>query len=167
MSPYAETVRVEVDVEDCGAVYLLDGDGSDPGDVEQEVPLVRVGKAMAELAIMYQGGDGIPIKVTVADHDPGADLDGYEEIVEIDYLAPIGRVFLIGWGTDWDDEGVRRLPPLPSGPGVYRLRHHVGNTLAEPPDDDHHYLQIWPAEPSPPVIVKEGEWIAHEKADVT
>lgn len=73
-----ETVRLEVDVEDCGAVGLMDWDGDDLGDVVGSVALVTVWKAMAELAILYQHGEGIPFTVTVADHDPGADLDGYE-----------------------------------------------------------------------------------------
>jgi hypothetical protein len=58
---------------------------------------------------------------------------------------------------------MRRLPPLPAGPGLHRLRYHVCSTLEKRPDfaGNHHYLQIWPAQPSPPVVVKQGEWIAH------
>ncbi|TDD46146.1 hypothetical protein E1286_21895 [Nonomuraea terrae] len=163
MSPYAETVRAEVDVEDCSTVLLTDWDGDDAGDVVWSVALVTVRKAMAELSIVYQHGDGIPFTVTIADHDPGADLDGYEEIVEIDFLSATGEVSLIGWCMDWDDTAVRRLPPLPAGPGLHRLRYHVRSTLEERPDiaGNHHYLQIWPAQPSPPVVVKQGEWIAY------
>ncbi|MER6002013.1 hypothetical protein ABT120_25810 [Nonomuraea angiospora] len=171
MSPYAETVQVEVDVEDCSTVFLMNGDwdGDDAGDVERSVALVTVRKAMAELAISYQHGDGIPLTVTVADHDPGADLDGYEEIVEIDFMSTTGELFLIGWCMDWDDAAMRRLPPLPAGPGTHRLRYHVWSTLTERPDfdGDHHYLQIWPAQPSPPVVLKQGEWIAHWDGNVT
>ncbi|SDM33638.1 hypothetical protein SAMN05421874_1564 [Nonomuraea maritima] len=161
-----ETVRLEVDVEDCGAVRLMDGDGDAVGDVVGSVALVTVWKVMAELAIMYQHGRGIPFTVTVADHDPGADLDGYEEIVEIDFTSTTGEVSLLGWCMDWDDTELRRLPALPAGPGLYRLRYHVRSTIEEHlyTDGNHHYLQIWPAQPSPPVVVKEGEWIAHENA---
>ncbi|MEO3801996.1 hypothetical protein [Nonomuraea sp. B1E8] len=171
MSAHAETVRAEVDVEDCSTVFLMDGDwdGDDVCDVEQSVALITVRKAVAELSIFYQHGDGIPFTVTIADHDPGADLDGYEEIVEIDFISSTGEVLLIGWCMDWDDSAVRRLPPLPAGPGLHRLRYHVWSTLMERPDFDgnHHYLQIWPAQPSPPVVVKQGEWIAHDNDAVT
>ncbi|MEU9837410.1 hypothetical protein AB0D67_38245 [Streptosporangium sp. NPDC048047] len=163
MSSYAETVRVEVDVEDCSTVLLTDWDGDDAGDVVWSVALVTVWKAMAELSIVYQHGKGIPFTVTIADHDPGADLDGYEEIVEIDFTSATGEVSLIGWCMDWDDTAMRRLPPLPAGPGIHRLRYHVCSTLEEQPDFDgnQHYLQIWPTQPSPPVVVKRGKWIAH------
>src|SRR5262245_14751246 len=114
MSHYAATVRVEVDVEDCGTVLLFDGDTVEESDVEQSIVLVKARGAMVELAIIEQGGDDIPITVTVADHDPGPDLDGYEEIVEIDFMAPTGELSLIGWCMDWDDAAVRRLPPLPA-----------------------------------------------------
>ncbi|WP_344317153.1 hypothetical protein [Acrocarpospora pleiomorpha] len=169
MNPYAETVQVEVDVEDCSTVFLIDGDGDEAGEVEQSVALVQVRQAVAELSIIYQGADGLPFTVTVADHDPGADLDGYEEIVEIDFMSPTGEVLLIGWRMDWDDAAVRRLPPLPAGPGVHRLRYHIWSTLMERPDFDgnHHYLQIWPAQPSAPIVVKPGAWTAHWNDAVT
>src|SRR5262249_17564171 len=120
MSPDAETVRVEVDVEDCGIVGLFDGGCDDGGDPGQSVALVKGWKAMADLVVAHQHANGLPFTVTVADHDPGADLDGYEEIVEIDFTSPTGEVHLIGWRMDWDDAAVRRLPRLPAGPGVYR-----------------------------------------------
>jgi hypothetical protein len=38
--------------------------------------------------------------VSIADRDPGADLDGYEDIVEADFDSPSGKAFLIGWCMD-------------------------------------------------------------------
>ncbi|MEV0201100.1 hypothetical protein [Nonomuraea sp. NPDC050691] len=48
------------------------------------------------------------------------------------------------------------LPPLPAGPGTYRIRYHVKGMDMEGTLDavDDHYLQIWPAPLEDPVTVK-------------
>lgn len=101
----------------------------------------------------------VAFAVTITDRDPGPALDRYEDIVEIDFAAPTGAVFLLECGTLRAHE----LPALPAGPGVYRLRYHAldmdaGRKLDTNLDLDHsvdeYLLQIWPAVPTPPTSLR-------------
>ena len=153
------TKRMDVEVEDCGQVYLLDRGDYEATDRPDDPPthsvgLIKVeGRGVAILDIATQWGM-IPFTVTVADRDPGADLDGYEDIVEISFESPSGEVFLVGWLMDWDDEKAHNLSPLLSGPGTYRLRYHVRGMDEERCAVDDHYLQIWPAPQRDPAVLK-------------
>ncbi|MFI6910512.1 hypothetical protein ACIBKY_55360 [Nonomuraea sp. NPDC050394] len=144
------TIRVDVEVEDCGQVYLMDRGDFETTDLPADARIHSAGRVRLEqrgllsLNIATQWGE-IPFTVTVADRDPGADLDGYEEIVEIGYESPSGEVFLVGWIMDWYDEKAHNLSSLLSGPGVYRLRYHIRGIGEERCAVDDHYLQIWPA----------------------
>ena len=72
---------------------------------------------------MYQHGDGIPFTVTIADHDPGADLNRYEEIAEIDFLSATGEVSLIGWCMgEWRVTGLHHSYPKETKPVVAPLQ---------------------------------------------
>jgi hypothetical protein len=62
----------------------------------------------------------VSLTVTAADQDPGADLESYEDIVEISFESPSGLVSLYEWGR-----GVHGIPPLSAGPGTYRFRYHA------------------------------------------
>jgi len=90
--------------------------------------------------------------VAVADRDPGADLDGYEDIVEISYESPSGRVSLEEWGGG----KAHPLPLLSDGPGIYRLRYHITGmdeeNWVEP--GNYYFLQIWPESPHSPAVIK-------------
>lgn len=92
--------------------------------------------------------------MTVADRDPGADLAGYEDIVEISFGCMSGRMEMTGFS--FDEHVMHPLPPLPAGPGTYRIRYHVKGMDTEGTDDavDDHCLQIWPAPLEDPVVVK-------------
>jgi hypothetical protein len=94
--------------------------------------------------------------VTVHDHDPGPDLDGYEDVVEISWESRDGTAALVAWaGEAWRD-----LSPLPAGPGMYRLRYHArGMDEGKAADTsdvpiDEYLLQIWPAPAAPEVTLK-------------
>ncbi|MGV9309622.1 hypothetical protein [Nonomuraea sp. NPDC003727] len=119
------TKRMDVEVEDCGQVYLLDRGDYEAADRPDDSPthsigLIKVkGRGVASLNIATQWGV-IPFTVTVADRGPGADFDGYEDIAEISYESPSSEVFLVGWLMDWDDEKAHSLSTLLSGPGTYR-----------------------------------------------
>ncbi|MEV0975157.1 hypothetical protein [Microtetraspora glauca] len=158
-SSVVHTKRMDVEVEDCGQVYLLDrGDyeaaDRPDGSPTHSVGLIKVeGRGVATLDIATQWGV-IPFTVTVADRDPGSDLDGYEDIVEISFESPSGEVFLVGWLMDWDDEKAHSLSPLLSGPGTYRLRYHVRGMDEERCSVDDHYLQIWPAPQHDSAVLK-------------
>lgn len=97
----------------------------------------------------------VGVAVAVADHDPGADLTAYEDVVEISYESPTGAV----WLEDWDGQR-HPLPPLAPGPGWYRLRYHArgmdaaqqADTSEEPIDE--YLLQIWPQSYQEPAVVK-------------
>ncbi|GAB1822844.1 hypothetical protein HerbRD11066_60080 [Herbidospora sp. RD11066] len=148
-----QTLRFELHVEDCGQVHLLEYDLGDTSNGEQNVAYVEVRSGIADFWISTQWGD-IPFTVTVADRDPGADLDGYDDVVEIDYCSASGRLVMGGWALDWSDDDARQLPPLPGGPGTYRLRYHVRGIDEERCGIDDHYLQIWPSEPAEPAVLK-------------
>jgi hypothetical protein len=150
---------MHVEVEDCGQVYLMDrGDYKAAGGPSvsraQTAGLVKLEeRGLASLNIATQWGE-IPFTVTVADRDPGADLDGYGDIVEISFEAPSGQVFLVGWLMDWYDEKAHDLSPLLSGPGTYRLRYHIRGIDEERCWVDDHYLQIWSAPLHAPSVLK-------------
>jgi hypothetical protein len=153
------TMRMDVEVEDCGQVYLLDQGDYGAADRQDDSPAHSIGliemeeRGIASLNIATQWGV-IPFTVTIADRDPGADLDSYEDIVEISFESPSGEVFLVGWLMDWDDEKAHNLSSLLSGPGTYRLRYHLRGMDEERCWVDDHYLQIWPAPQHDSAVLK-------------
>ncbi|MGW4470610.1 hypothetical protein ACWENQ_13135 [Nonomuraea sp. NPDC004354] len=158
-SSVVRTRRMDVEVEDCGQVYLMDRgdykatDGSNDSRAHSIGLMKLEERGLVSLNIATQWGE-IPFTVTAADRDPGADLDGYEDIVEISFEAPSGEVFLVGWLMDWDDEKAHDLSLLLSGPGTYRLRYHIRGIEEERCWVDDHYLQIWPAPLHDPAVLK-------------
>lgn len=143
------TVSVELDV-DYSQAYLVDEKCERPFDVDRPsgVGVILAGKGTAQLIFGIQYGT-VPLTVAVADVDPGADLDGYEDIVEIAFDAPSGRLTL----EEWNEGTSHPVPPLTAGPGAYRLRYHVlgmDDEMAE----EHYFLQIWPEAYREPVVVK-------------
>ncbi|WP_156045321.1 hypothetical protein [Herbidospora cretacea] len=147
-----QTVQLELDVEDCGMVHLLEQDGGESPTPARRFGDIEIREGLVDLLISTQWGDGIPFTVTVADRDPG--IGDYEDITEIDYFSPSGRLLMAGFSFDWNEEKAPALPPLPAGPGNYRLRYHVRGADWESCLEGDHYLQIWPAEPAEPKVVK-------------
>ncbi|MEN3535743.1 hypothetical protein AAH991_11565 [Microbispora sp. ZYX-F-249] len=151
---HQRTVRLQVEVEDCGTAYLADGESIE--DVEtpaHSAGIIEVEKSCVTLRITHQWGPA-DFTVTVADRDPGADREGYEDIVEVSYVSGSGRLELTGFS--FDEHVMHPLPALPAGPGAYRIRYHVKGLDSEGTQDaaDDHYLQIWPAPIGDPVVVK-------------
>lgn len=148
------TVRLTVEVADCGIAGLvdkeLDGYAETPA---QSVGIIKVEKGWVTLHITHQCGPA-DFTVTIADRDPGADLAGYEDIVEIGYVSMSGRMEMAGF--TFDEPVMVPLPPLLAGPGTYRIRYHVKGMDVEGTEDaaDDHYLQIWPSFLGDPVVVK-------------
>ncbi|MEV0233474.1 hypothetical protein [Nonomuraea sp. NPDC050786] len=123
---------------------------------EHPVGILRVKDDKALLVTGLHTGI-VGLSVTVADSDPGADTDGYEDIVEISFRSEIGRL----WLCEWAGERVHDLPELPSGPGWYRLRYHAANMdegaeVNSSMDEviDRYLLQIWPHDASTPRVIK-------------
>ncbi|TMR88662.1 hypothetical protein [Nonomuraea basaltis] len=147
--------------------YLADGYDEFPvvedrpdNHPEHPVGIIRVavddGKALL-ITGLHTGPVGF--SVTVADEDPGADTDEYEDIVEISFLAKSEWLRI----AEWSGEGDHGLPKLPSGPGWYRLRYHavnmdegakVNSLTSRHAVVDRYLLQIWPQPESPPRAVK-------------
>ncbi|GIH28166.1 hypothetical protein Aph01nite_64760 [Acrocarpospora phusangensis] len=153
-TPVVQIKQMDVEV-DYSQAYLVD-EGCDAYGQFDDVPshpvgIIRVEKGSALLIVGPQWGT-VEFTVAVADRDPGADLDGYEDIVEIGYESPSGRLSLQEWGGG----RTHPLPPLPAGPGTYRLRYHIRGmdeeNWVEP--GDHYFLQIWPEPPRYPAVLK-------------
>lgn len=139
-----------------GQAYLVDDTDDNNGYAsfaddhpDHPVGIIRVEDGAALLLTGTHTGT-LGFSATVADHDPGADTDGYEDIVEISFRSEAGRVSLCEWGG----EGVHELPGLPSGPGWYRLRYHAVNMDEDSGAEDRYLLQIWPQPESIPRVVK-------------
>lgn len=124
---------------------------------EYPVGIIRVSNGMACLITGLHSGP-VSFSATVADEDPGPDLDGYEDIVEISLHSESDHLRINEWGGD-----SHLIPQLPAGPGWYRLRFHAVNmdeaakvdSLA--PEDavvDRYLLQIWPQPDSSPLVLK-------------
>ncbi|WP_062434446.1 hypothetical protein [Herbidospora daliensis] len=113
-----------------------------------EVGIITTVAGGARLTLGIQWGQ-VPFRVVVADRDPGAELDRYEDAVEIAFEALSGRLTLEEWGGN----GSHPLPPLPAGGGFYRLRYHVLG-MDEEAEEDHYLLQIWPEPYRDAVVVK-------------
>ncbi|MFD1935117.1 hypothetical protein ACFSKW_26945 [Nonomuraea mangrovi] len=145
-----------------GQAYLIDDidDAEGPADLtddhpEHPVGIIRVGDDYAFLVTGTHTGT-VSFSIAVAASEPAADLDGYEDVVEVSFESEGGSVSLHEWGGG----NVHEIPELPAGPGWYRLRYHAagmdhgheGNE--DGPAPDRYLLQIWPAGESDPVVVK-------------
>jgi hypothetical protein len=154
---YHQTYLVD---EGCSAGRIYDAPSSHP------VGIIQLGEGTALLTVGLQWGT-MGFTVAVANGDPGADFDGYEDIVEISYESPSGRVFLEEWGGG----KAHALPPLPAGPGTYRLRYHARGMDEESQDeiDERYLLQIWPQPRCDPAVLKSTSqlfeyWLSSERS---
>ncbi|WP_433352936.1 hypothetical protein ACQP25_06690 [Microtetraspora malaysiensis] len=153
-TPVVQVKQMDVKV-DYHQAYLVE-EGYSVGSFDDvpspPVGIIRVAEGSAWLTVGLQWGT-VGFTVAVADRDPGADVDGYEDIVEISYESPSGRLSLEEWGG-WR---AHTLPPLPAGPGTYRLRYHArGMDEEDSLDavDEHYLLQIWAEPPRDPAVLK-------------
>ena len=141
-----------------GQIYLLDGASEPPAfDLLATASVGLIGSEPGA-ALMVTGlhTGTVGFTVTVNDHPPQPDLDAYADVVEISFESRDGTASLVGWAGEYS----RDLPPLPAGPGTYRLRYHArGMDAAATAQNsdvpiDEYLLQIWPAPPSPEVTLK-------------
>ncbi|GAA2884111.1 hypothetical protein GCM10010517_47410 [Streptosporangium fragile] len=145
---YSQAYLVDAD-DECYPDGMLDDSPTHP------VGIIRVEKGNAFLITGLHTGT-VSFTVAVADQDPGADLEGYEDVVEISFESPSGHVSLYEWGGG----GVHGIPPLSVGPGTYRFRYHAyGMDAAREADTfdvviDRYLLRIWPAPHRDPVVLK-------------
>lgn len=108
--------------------------------------------------IIFTGISTGPVWVTTAGLDTPpetADLDNWDDVVELSAWAPVGNLVVSGAFND--------APAMPAltvaGPGTYRIRIRargrdtaVDLAVSEPSESYH--LTAWPAEPSPDAILK-------------
>ncbi|OZM71107.1 hypothetical protein CFN78_21820 [Amycolatopsis antarctica] len=86
------------------------------------------------------------VTVEIATACPDDALDEYEDVVETSYESPRGRLTVV----DWASRHVLALPPMPGGPGSYRLRYHLRDMDSGTGDGQgvgRCLLRIWPAAP--------------------
>jgi hypothetical protein len=105
----------------------------------------------------------VPLTVSIAPDDPGADLQGYQDVAEVSHRSATGRLSVAVL-----THTVRTLPPL-TGCGDYRLRYHVRDADAAHTSGDradHCLLQIWPAPRARPVILQTVSQWASSRATV-
>ncbi|SCE65873.1 hypothetical protein GA0070607_0052 [Micromonospora coriariae] len=95
--------------------------------------------------------------VRVNDGDPGPDLEGFEDVVEVPFEALRSELRLFQWAG----EKSHTLPRLSAGPGSYRMRYHcrgmdeAGNSSRDYCEVvDEYLLQIWPSPAAPPATLK-------------
>ncbi|WP_017596175.1 hypothetical protein [Nocardiopsis potens] len=155
-SPGPATARIRASVH----YHLIDLVFGGPGDLldPPDPPLPREDAGVAEAvgtAVRLTAGPhtgDIDMLVVSADRDPGPDPE-YGDVVSVSVWAPGGPPSLI----EWAGEAVHPLPPLPAGPGWYRVRYHIEDyDAAHEADVDaeepvgRHLLQIWPQERTAP-----------------
>ena len=147
--------------------YLLD-EGETPASiipVPEEAASAGIIDTVPGATVLWTGlRHGIvQLAVSVAPDDPGADLQGYQDVAEVSHRSPTGQLSVAVL-----TETVRTLPPL-AGYGDYRLRYHVrdadaAHTSGKPAD--HCLLQIWPAPRARPVILQAASQWASSRATV-
>ncbi|WP_329560929.1 hypothetical protein OG711_26850 [Streptomyces uncialis] len=161
----SSATRVRVDYHQ---FLVLDEDGPvvDTDEVDASITgLVAVCDGQVEILTGIHSGS-VHVTVSSHHHPPTHDPGPWEEISELSFPSPSGTLAVAALMHDLDEE----LPPLTTaGPGTYRLRVHVrGRDTAVDltPDDvtEHYLIQCWPAEPTPPTIVRTGDtYGAHQR----
>ncbi|WP_433323640.1 hypothetical protein [Spirillospora sp. CA-294931] len=137
-----ETLRPAVRVK-ARQFYLLDG-RTDPSEI---IPVPRgatgaiLMHAVPGAAVFWteSNADALDLTVVVSPTDPGAELDGYDDVVEATFEAGTGELRL-------DAIGSERHPFRPLSIRDYRVRYHVRNGA--------YLLQIWPWARSAPRVLK-------------
>ncbi|WP_329520883.1 hypothetical protein [Spirillospora sp. NBC_01491] len=131
-------VPVPADAEGAGAGAGAGADGVGQADAVPGAAVLWTARRAA----------AVPVTVVIAPNDPGAELDGYDDVVEVAYRAHTGHVRIEELG------GARHgLPPLHAGYGPYRLRHHL-RTPADTGEGEACLLQIWPEVYRRPSVLK-------------
>jgi hypothetical protein len=143
------------------ASQFIVGERSEAGTAVGPPPngLISVGHGIAAIIVGTSTGV-VTVEVELhRDRPTVADIDRWDEIIEVDLEAPVGDVAVMALMADPPD-----LPVLtPSGPGRYRLRVHAAHR-----DDDYdivtyepverYLIQSWPAtEPQEETVHKQTD----------
>jgi hypothetical protein len=166
------TVRCEVRVQ-YAQLYLADEHSWGRADWDElyfgkrPCGLLAVAAGEAILTTGLRSGV-VPVAVAVVDRDPGAELDGYQDVVEVSFEACYADLSLI----EGAGERSHPLPTLSAGAGWYRMRYHcrgmdqgfeananfdVGRVI------DEYLLQIWPAPDAPSAVLKVASRLARQR----
>ena len=161
----AETLEVDLQVR-AWQFYLLDAEETPasivpiPADAASAGIIDSVPGATVLWTGLHEGAVGLTVVLGPA--DPGADLGGYQDVVEISHRSTSGRlaVTVLAGPT-------HPLPALP-GYGDYRLRYHVQDADAahRTGTPGRHLLQIWPAPRTRPAVLQATSAWASQRATV-
>jgi hypothetical protein len=159
----AEILEVDLQVR-AWQFYLLDADETPasivpiPADAADAGIIDSVPGATLLWTGLHEGTVGLTVVLGPA--DPGADLGGYQDVVEISHRSTSGRLAVTGLtGT------AHPLPALP-GYGDYRLRYHVQDADAahRTGTGGQYLLQIWPAPRTRPAVLQATSAWASQRA---
>ncbi|MFC7646327.1 hypothetical protein ACFQX6_41385 [Streptosporangium lutulentum] len=114
-TPAVETAQMDIEVHYSHAYLVDEDDDCYPDGMLDDSPthpvgIIRVEKGIAFLVTGLHTGT-VSFTVAVADQDPGADLEGYEDIVEISFESPSGYISLYESGVQAFTASLRY--PLP------------------------------------------------------
>ncbi|WP_433335425.1 hypothetical protein [Spirillospora sp. CA-294931] len=138
-------------------MYLCDTSLEEVPCPLQDPNVAGLVESVADFAQLSTGLAAGPVnlRVTVAQRDPGARMDEYEDVFEVSLFSSTGLLTI----DEWEPTRFHALPPLAAGRGTYRLRYHVRDydelyDCASPVPVGHYLLQIWPAPVTDSMILK-------------
>jgi hypothetical protein len=95
----------------------------------------------------------VPVEVEILQVEPRDSFDAWDQVNECSIDVQSGRIVVAGC-TDYFPDAAR----IQIAPGMYRARIYYGglDTLTEDGLDgeDHYRVVLWPADPTPPVVLK-------------
>ncbi len=94
----------------------------------------------------------VPVRVDLVDTSPPNDFAAWDHVAEASIEVPSGRVVIKGI------ESLAKANRLPVQPSTYRVRVYYGGLESISKNglegNDHYALILWPAEYSPPALLK-------------
>jgi hypothetical protein len=153
-----ETISLEVPVDHHSLFLIEEGQSPLLGGEKAavEIGLARASPQRANFITACNDGR-VDLVVELSSREPDARVPDYEDVIELPFESRDGVVAVhthSGFGY------VEVLPPLPNGPGCYRIRYHA-KKMDEADQDgyggkgvDSYLMQIWPARWSGPRVLQ-------------
>ncbi len=135
--------------------YLASGDMDDEWDGTCANDLIEPLPAGGAVVITGIALGYVRVEVHCSSDPPPVEAKGWDDIVEATIAVPDGVLNVLGWGaTSFDDRNLAI-----AGPGMYRVRAHARDRLAQYDlsalrAKERFMFEIWPADGTePPVVV--------------